>query len=110
MEGQGPRQNKSKKKEKEKDESAAVAEEKEEQFFTFTYTSNYITVAEALQIPKSRLGACINSGASQHYCPDHSKFEDYKLIEGHKITAADGRTLKAIGIGNVHIELPNRSK
>jgi len=108
-EGQGPRQKKSKKGEK-KDESAAVADVKDEELFAFTCTSDYVAVAEALQVPKSRLGACIDSGASRHYCPDRSKFENYQPIEGRDITTADGRTLKAVGMGNVRIELPNGSK
>ena len=75
-EGQGPRQKKSKKGEK-KDESAAVAETKDEELFAFTCTLDYVAIAEALKVPKSRLGACIDSGASRHYCPDRSKFENY---------------------------------
>ncbi|KIM78408.1 hypothetical protein PILCRDRAFT_11124 [Piloderma croceum F 1598] len=51
-EEQGPRQKKSKKGEK-KDESASVAEVKDEELFAFTCTSDYVTVAEALQVPKS---------------------------------------------------------
>ena len=108
-EGQGPKQNKSKNGEK-KEESAAVAEEKDKEFFTFTCTSDYVAVAETLQILKSRLGACIDSGASQHYCLDCERFMNYQPIEGRDITTADGRTLKAIGMDNVHIKLPNGSK
>ena len=93
-----------------KDESAAVAEIKDEELFAFTCTSDYVAVAEALKVPKSRLGACIDSGASRHYCLDRSKFENYRPIEGRDITTADGCTLKAVGIGNVRIELPNGSK
>jgi len=108
-EGQGPKQNKSKNGEK-KEESAAVAEDKDEQFFAFTCTSDYVAVAEALQLPKSRLGACIDSGASRHYCPNRARFTNYRPIEGRDITTADGHTLKAVGVGDVQIELPNGSK
>ena len=46
--------------------------------------SDYAAVAESLDVPKSKLGTCINSRASQHYC-------------------------KAIGMGDLHLELPNGS-
>ena len=67
-------------------------------------------MANTLQIPKERLGACINSGASSHYCPDRTKFHNYKPIDNRDITTADGHILKAVGMGDVHIELPNGSK
>ena len=97
------------KKAEKKDESAAVAEANDE-LFAFTCTSDYVAAAEALHIPRSRLGACIDSGASRHYCPDRAKFENYRPINGRNITTADGRTLKAVGMGDVRIELPNGSK
>ena len=58
-------------------ESAAVTESLDDELFMFTCTSDYADVPKALQIPKSRLGACMDSGASRHYCPDHDKFENY---------------------------------
>ena len=77
-EGQGPRRNKSKRAE----ESAVVAATNdEEDLFAFTCTSDYATVAEKLQVPKSKLGTCIDSGASRDYCPDHSKFSNYRPID-----------------------------
>ena len=81
----------------------------EEELFAFTCTSDHATVAEKLQVPKSKLGTCIDSGASRDYCPDRSKFSNYRPID-QSITTADGRTVKAIGMGNMHIDLPNRSK
>ena len=84
----------------------AVAEE--EKLFSFTCTSDY--VANTLQIPKAKFGACVDSGASRHYCPDHTKFSNYRELEGRNITTADGHTLKAAGIGDVQIDLPNGSK
>src|SRR6201999_3407938 len=44
-----------------------------------------------------------------HFCPDQTKFVTFHPIEKQSIKTADGRTLKAIGMGDVHIELPNGS-
>ena len=52
----------------------------------------------------------MDSGTSCHYCPDHNKFENYWPISGQNITTADSHTLRAVGIGGVHIELPNGPK
>ena len=107
-EGQGLRQKKSKKGEKTKSAVVAVDEDKDE-LFAFVCTSAYANVAKALQVPKSRLGTCVDSGASRDYCPDRSKFSSYKPID-RNITMSDGRTIKAIGMGDMHVELPNGSK
>ena len=107
-EGQGPRQKKSKKGERTETAVVAVEEEKDE-LFAFVCTSAYANIAETLQVPKSRLGTCVDSGASRDYCPDRSKFSNYKPID-RNITTADGRTVKAIGMGDMHVELPNGSK
>ena len=109
-EGQGPRQRKSKKGAKKTEESAAVAKNDDEELFAFTCTSDYVALTESLQLPKDKLGACIDSGASSHYCPDRTKFQNYRSLDDRNITTADGRTLKAVGIGDVRIELPNGSK
>jgi len=66
-----------------------AANEEDTEMFAFSCTSKYGMLAENLQLPKSRLGTCINSGASQVYCPDKSKFTNYKNID-RKITTADG--------------------
>ena len=110
-EGQGPRGQNSKKREK-KAETAAAAEAtgNADEIFAFTCTSDYVEVANALNIPKSRLGTCIDSGASQHYSPDHDAFINYSPINNTTITTADGRKLKALGKGNMQIELPNGAK
>jgi len=100
-EGQGPRH---KKKGKKSETVVVAAEDDKEDLFAFTCTSDYVAVAESIDVPKSRLGTCMDSGASQHYCPDRSKFTDYKPIE-RKITTADGRTLTTAGMGDLHIEL-----
>ena len=98
-----------KKKEK-KTEVATVAavKDKDNDFFAFTCTSDYANVAESLKFPKSRYGTCIDSGASNDYLPDRTKFLNYREIE-RRITTADGRTLKAVGMGDLHIVLPNGS-
>ena len=50
--------------------------------------SDYAAVAYNLDVLKSKLGTSIDSGASRDYCPDHSKFVNYKSIQ-QKITTAD---------------------
>ena len=62
---------------------------------------------KTLQVLKAHLGACIDSGASCHYSPDCKKFENYWPISGQDILTADGHALKVVGIGDIHIELPN---
>ena len=73
-EGQGPWQNKGKKL-----ETAAVVKKDEEsdELFAFTCTSDYAEVANSLNVPKSKLGTCIDSGASADYSPDRSMFSNY---------------------------------
>ena len=109
-EGQGPWQKKSKKGEKKTNETAAVAKTEDQELFAFTCTSDYVTIADAIGLPKDKLGACIDSGASSHYCPDRTRFQNFRPLEDRNITTADGRSLKAVGIGDVRIELPNGSK
>jgi hypothetical protein len=110
-EGQGPRQKKKKSKQSpdKADETAVVANEKDDGLFAFTCTSDYKDVANAIQVPKSRLGGCVDSGASRHYSPDREKFSNYQTID-RDITTADGRLVKAIGMGDLHLDLPNGSK
>ena len=86
-EGQGPKQKKGKGKKSETATVAAVDNDNKEPF-TFTCTSDYANIAEALQVPKSWLGTCMDSGASRVYSPDSSKFANYKLIDC-SITMAD---------------------
>ena len=90
-EGQGHKGHNSKKEEK-KTETVGIADTNTnaEEMFVFTCTSNYTNVAEALKIPKSQLGACIDIRASHHYSPHHDKFENYCPITGCTITTADG--------------------
>ena len=72
--------------------------------------SNYVEVTSALNIPKSRLGACINSGTSRHYSPNRNAFINYCPINNTTITTANGCKLKALRKGDVRIELPNGTK
>jgi hypothetical protein len=60
------------KKEKLKQQEAVVVavEEEENELFAFTCMSNYMAVADELDVLKLRLGMCIDSGASSDYCPD----------------------------------------
>ena len=108
-EGQGPKQKaKAKAKAKESETAVVATNDEEGDLFAFTCTSDYVALADQLEVLKSRLGTCIDSGASRDYCPDRSKFSNYKAIQ-RRITTADGRTLKAIGSGDLHLELPNGS-
>ena len=107
-EGQGPKQKARAKDKAKESETATVATNDEGDLFAFTCSSDYTAVAEKLEVPKSRLGTCIDSGASMDYCPDRARFTNYKSIQ-RKIMTADGRTLMAIGSGDLHIELPNGS-
>ena len=94
-----------------KSEMATIVavDDNDKELFAFTCTSDYANVAEALQVPKSWLGTCINSGASRVYSPDSSKFANYKSINC-SITTVDGQQLKAVGMGDLKIDMPNGSK
>ena len=86
-----------------------AADKEDDEMFAFTCISDYVAVAETLQLPKSKLGTCLDSGATQVYSPDRSKFSNYRPID-QDIMTADGRVVKAIGVGDLEIELPNGSK
>jgi len=105
-EGQGP-----KRKKKNKTESATVVADNDEgDLLAFACISGYPNTAEMIQVPSLRARVCVDSLANRHYCPDRSKFRNYCPIKGQNITTADGRHLKAQGIGDVYIELPNGSE
>jgi len=55
----------------------------------FTCTSDLSALAESINIPQDHLNACIDSGISYHYCPDHAKFINYRLITGCTMMTAD---------------------
>ena len=110
-EGQGTKGQNSKKGERKVETAAAVeATSNANEIFAFTCTSDYIEVTNALNVPKSQLGACIDSGANQHYSPDHNAFINYSPINNTTITTADGCKLKALGKGDMQIKLPNGAK
>ena len=106
-EGQGLRQ---KNKKNKQPETAIVAvKDDKNKLFTFTCTSDYAAVVKKLDLPKSKLGMCVDSGASRDYCPDRSKFVNYQTVE-RTMTTANGKSMKAVGMGDLQLELPNRSK
>ena len=107
-EGQGLWQ-RQKAKEKESETAVVAADDEENELFAFTCMSDYVAMADGLNVLKSRLGTCIDSSASRDYCPDCIKFLNYKEIK-QKITTADGQTLSAVGMGGLHIELPDGSE
>ena len=87
----------------------AAANDDDNNLFAFTCTSHFANMAESLKILKSKFGTCVNSGASNDYSPDQTRFTNYQEVE-RDITTADGRILKAIGMGDLHLDLPNGSK
>ena len=78
--------------------------------FAFTCTSNYVALTKTLELPKDNFGTCIDSGTSTHYCPNCAQFQNYQPLKNRVITTVNGWTLKAIGIGDVHIDLLNGAK
>jgi hypothetical protein len=48
-----------------------------------------------------------DSGELHHMSPYRSRFEGYKRIKGKSITAAGKQLFQAIGVGNLHIKIPN---
>ena len=77
--------------------------------FAFIATSSFHCVAAKLGIPTERHSTIVDSGASRHYCPDKSKFKNFKPIS-NSIKLTDGHTLPALGIGDVEITLPHGDK
>jgi hypothetical protein len=59
--GQGPFQ-KQKVKGKEPETAVVAANDEEGELFMLTCTLDYAAVADVLDVPKSKLGTCINSG------------------------------------------------
>jgi hypothetical protein len=58
-EGQGPRQ---KKKGQKNETVVIVTDDDKDELFMFTCTSDYMAVADTLNLLKSRLGTCLDSG------------------------------------------------
>jgi hypothetical protein len=86
-----------------------VANDEDDGLIAFTCSSDFQEVANAISVPKSGMGGCVDSGASQHYSPNREKFSKYRPID-RDITTADDRVVKAIGMGDLHIDLPNGPK
>ena len=94
-EGQGPQQKKfNTRREKKFEKSMAVAKGEDEGLFAFTCTSNYLALTNSLKLPKDKYSACMDSGASDHYCPDRDWFQNYWPLENLNIMTANGWTLK----------------
>ena len=106
-EGQGPRQKN--KKDKQPETAIVAVKDDKNELFTFNCTSDYAAVVEKLNLPKLKLGTCVDSGASHDYCPDWFKFVNYQTVE-QTITTANGKLMKAVGMGDLQLELPNGSK
>ena len=87
----------------------AVANHKESDLFALIYTSDYANVARSLKFPKSKYGTCIDSGASNDYSPDQTKFTNYCKVK-RDITTADKKILKVVGMGDLHLDLPKVKK
>ena len=106
-EGQAPWQTKNSK--HKQPEMAVIAVDNEEnELFAFTCTSDYMAMADKLDMLKSKLGTCIDSRASRDYCLDQSKSITHRTVDW-KITTADRRLLDAIGMGELELGLPNGS-
>ena len=86
-----------------------VANNEENNLFAFTCTANFADVAESSSLPKSKYGTCLDSRASNNYSPDRTKFSNYCEVN-RDITTADRQTLKVVGMGDLHLDLPNGSK
>ena len=62
----------------------------------------------AAQARSQKADAVVDSGASSHYSPHRDNFLTYTEISREDIYTADGRVVKAVGIGNLKVKLPNR--
>jgi hypothetical protein len=98
-----------KKGEKKPMETAVVATDAN--LFAFSCTSDYVEIAQGLDLLTTKLGGSIvDTGASSHFCPDQTKFQNYRPLIGRSIHAADGRSHVAARVGDVIIQLPNGDK
>jgi len=107
-EGQGPHSKKNKSSKKNtatSTESAVVAVN--DDLFAFTCTSDFRDANKDLDGTKSQIEAIIDSGASRHFTPNKAKLINFKPISSNPIKAADARTFKAEGMGDLPIHLPN---
>ena len=104
-EGQALWMKKNKKEDMKTEDSANVIQD--EEIFAFTCMSDFTAVVDLLCIPNSKHGTIADSGASRHFSPDKSKFTNYCSLENHHIITTDGCTFRALGMGDVKIDLPN---
>ena len=88
-------------------ESAGVAVD--EELYAFTCTSDHAAATESLKVPIPKFDVVVDSRADQHICPDRTKFSKFHEIPDRIINTSDGHTFKAIGKGDVHLDLPNGS-
>jgi hypothetical protein len=73
----------------------------------FFCSSTYEDLDASLShIPETCWGAIIDSGASRHFCSDQKRFTNLESIN-KSVTTADGHTFQALGVGDIHIDLPN---
>ena len=78
-----------------------------DEHMALTCTSDFQSDDHVL-LASNQSGIIIDSGASCHFSPDRSKFQNYKEFTSQEpIRAADGHTFHAIGKGNIQIHLPN---
>ena len=110
--GQGPHQKSAKKGSAKdgsakKEESVNITTVEKLDVFAFTCTSDFMELASLITIPKARLGAIVDSGATRHFCPNKSKFSNFIPTSGWPIRTADGKTVQATGTGDIEITLPN---
>ncbi|KIL61434.1 hypothetical protein M378DRAFT_43768, partial [Amanita muscaria Koide BX008] len=52
----------------------------------------------------------MDSGCSRHLTPNRDALENYTEIEPKFLRAADKKAMKAVGKGDMIVELPNGSK
>ena len=95
-EGQEPGQKESKGND-EGPEVVAVTEGKpdDDKLFTFACTLHLSLKVNSPHVAGTSFSACIDSGATSHYCPAKSRFITYKPITSRNIVAADGCTVYA---------------
>jgi hypothetical protein len=70
---------------------------------------NY-TFATAASIQVGQGSTIIDSGATSHFCPDHTKFITFEAIKAQDICTADRSTISALGWGDIKVGLPLGNK
>jgi hypothetical protein len=73
----------------------------------YTMTYGCATLINAAEINNGVETELYDSGALCHMPPYQLHFENYQQIEERSITAADKQLFKAIGIGNIRVQIPN---